>query len=621
MKFTVAISVGILAVIFAALFTSSTEVLQDSIAIEFSTHVENESSRGSSSGENRLVAGKETLLTFRLTNNKTGQPITGLEPEVSFYTAGEHDYAREHEHFDGHHLTRKLNMAKVQLFVLNSGRGTVEVLDTFGSYDPRSNAIKNMGTMTSKVIMLKNTGSRTGDITADRYGDHIYVTLPDDDLVVVVNTINREVVKYIDAGSNPDLMFLQPGSRYLWVSSDGSFSIIDTVNNAPAGTVWTGKGYHQVAFSPDHAYITNTQYNTVSVIRLEDLTKVKDIKVQRMPYGIDYSSSSKEIYVANSQEGTLTVIDAQTNSVKRLIPLSAGIETVRFSQDGRRGVVLNKYENSAYVIDADAGKMIKVVKTGEVPGAVEFMGEYALVRNAYSNDVTYINTEDPDISNNEIVGTQPPLNVTPRSLQVTSYGDEAVIASPRDGRVYFMHEMSGQPMAMSSATVEYGSDSVAVVENKIHETSPGVYRQYVVLEREGLYALEFSTAEINATFRIEVLPDAAAGQMEITPLFKNKTFVKGDISTVRYLITDGRTGAPVENITDLTYIAIKPATGKGIWTERYPARHAGNGTYEAEVVFPEDGDYMISLISSTLNRAGYRTEYEYINVRNASSAR
>lgn len=56
----------------------------------------------------------------------------------------------------------------------------------------------------------------------------------------------------------PGGMFLQPESRYLWVTSAGSVSIIDTDSNILVRTIETGKGYHQVAFSPDNAYVTNS---------------------------------------------------------------------------------------------------------------------------------------------------------------------------------------------------------------------------------------------------------------------------------------------------------------------------------------------------------------------------
>ncbi len=604
MKLTIIISFIALAILSALIFIEA-RVESGSIDVEFTTQVlDNENS---TQGENILVAGKNALLTFKLKDNRTGKPVSELSPDISFYIPGEHDETREHKHADGYHLTGgELNMAKLQLFVLNSERGTIEVLDTLGGYDPRPKAIKNMGTMTSKVIRLKGSAA---DLLGGRYGDYLYATLPGEGQVAAVNTISHEVVKYIDAGNTPGQMFLQPGSKYLWVSSSNGTSIIDTERNTLVKTIETGKGHHEIAFSPENAYITNSQYSTVSVIRLADLKKLEDINVEMAPYGIDYSNVSHEIYVANSLSGTLSVIGEGTGSIKKHIQMSRGIEIIKFSPDGKRGVVLNKYENSAYVIDAATGSIIKTVKTGEMPSSVAFMDEYALIRNTYSNDLTYISMLDPGVSNNELVGTQPPLNATQRSLQTTSYGDEVVVTSPRDGGIYFMHKMNGQPMVMSSTRVEFGSDAVAIIENKLHETGPGVYQQYILLEREGVYVIEFRTSNLNTTFKIEVLPDRTIGFQ--TTLF-NKTSIKGIPTVLQYRITERKTGQPEENLTDLVFIVIKP--GKGAWTKRLPSKYIGNGIYEAKMTFPEEGEYMVTLASSRLSSRGYEIEYDYIMV-------
>ena len=286
--------------------------------------------------------------------------------------------------------------------------------------------------MTSKVIRLKGSpGQKIADIIAGRYGDYVYATIPNESQVAVVNTISREVEKYIDVGAMPGIMFLQPKSRYLWVSNDdgGSVSIIDTDSNVIEKTIETGKGYHQIAFSPENAYITNSETGAVSVIKLDSLTRQMDIEAGRGSYGAGYSKVSNEVYIANILQGTVIAIDTRNNKIKNNIPLSRGVETVHISPDGRKAVVLNRHGNTAHIIDAANGSAV-AVKTGEAPGEVAFMEEYALVRNTYSPDVTYISMTDTGISNNEIVGSEPTMTRVPHSLIATSYGDEVVITSP-----------------------------------------------------------------------------------------------------------------------------------------------------------------------------------------------
>ena len=281
-------------------------------------------------------------------------------------------------------------------------------------------------------------------------------------------------------------------------------------------------------------------------------------------------------------------------------------------------VVLNRHGNTAHIIDAANGSYV-TIKTGEAPGEVAFMEEYTLIRNTYSSDVTYISMTDPGISNNEVVGSEPTLTWMPHGITATSYGDEVVITSPREEKIWFMHKMNGEPMAMSSATVEYGSDAAAIVENRLHETSPGIYQQYIILDREGAYDIEFKTQKIKASFKIEVLPDLTVGFRTI-PL-SNKTYRAGKPATLQYRIIERKTGRPEENLTDLIFIVIRPGAGKGTWTKRSLSRYLGNGTYEATITFPEEGEYMVTLSSSVLSRKGYETAYDYLTVSSAAALR
>ncbi len=487
--------ISVLTVLSVAIFISSRVASQGSITVDFTTSILNKDENNTQE-ENYLVAGKDAIITFKLIDGSTGQPISGLNPEVTFSSLETGESVAVHRHFSTSQVIKsELSLPKIQLFVLNSERGTIAVQGT------------------SEVIKLK--GSRVSDMVADRFGDYVYATLMNESQVAVADAISHKVVKYIDVGTMPGGMFLPTESRYLWVTGEGSVSIIDTDRNILVRTIETGKGHHQVAFSPENAYVTNSGSDTVTVIRLSDLTKQKDIEVQRAPYGIDYSNASDEVYVTNILQGTVTIIDAGTNKIKEHIPFSKGIEIIRFSPDGHLGVVLNQHANVAYVIDSLNRSFIKTVRTGEAPNDIVFINQYALIRDSYSSDLTIIRLDRLYLSNNAEIGSKPSLTWMPHSLITIPYGDEAVATSPREGKVWFVQKTKIDVAAINSASVEYGSDAVAVVESKLHETDPGIYRQYIKLDRTGSYDINFRTQKtgINATFKIEVLPD----QESVTP--------------------------------------------------------------------------------------------------------
>ncbi len=492
-KLFIIVLTGALILLSAGIFISSRVASQGSMTVEFTTKILN-TDENNKQEENYLVAGKDAMITFRVIDSSTGHPVSGLNPEVAFSSLETGEKVAVHRHFSASQVLKsELSLPKIQLFVLNSEQGTIAVQGT------------------PEVVKLK--GSRVSDMITGRFGDYVYAALLNESQVAVVDAISHKVVKYIDIGMMPGGMFLQPESKYLWVSNEGTVSIIDTDKNILARTIETGKGYHQVAFSPENAYITNSKSDTVTVIRLSDLTKQGDIDVQRAPYGIDYSNASNEVYVANILAGTITIIDAGTNKIKDHIPFSKGIGIIRFSPDGRLGVVLNEHANVAYVIDSLNRSFIKTMRTGEAPNDIVFMNQYALIRDSYSSDLTIIRLDRLYISNNAEIGSRPSLTWMPHSLTTIPYGDEAVATSPREGKVWFVQKTKIEVAAINSATVEYGSDAVAVVESKLHETDPGIYRQYIKLDRKGSYDINFRTQKINATFKIEVLPD----QKSVTP--------------------------------------------------------------------------------------------------------
>ncbi len=606
----------LLAVISGIIFLNSRGGINEGMSVEFTTRILDD--HGNVSLEERqIVAGKDAQLTFRLINKKTGEAISGLDPGISFFLLGNNNEVLEHQHIGSALFGNEMNLAKIQLFVANSEKGTIEIVDIFGNNDPRPQTMQSMGLMSSKLIAFKGAPKqKIGDFLAGRYGDYLYATLPRENQVAVVNTLRLEVEKYIDVGVEPGTLFLQPKSKYLWVSDEGSssVSIIDTINNTLMRTIATGEGYHQIAFSPEFAYVTNNKSNTVSVIRLKDLTKVGYTTVENSPYGIDYSNVSNSVYVANTYSGTVSVLDDRTHDFRQRILLSPGIETLKVSPDGRLAVVLNQYEDKAYIIDAQTGNINRTVRTAQGPDYVFFMGDYAIIHNIYDSAITYFNLYNTNISNNVPVSSQPPLEGKPHVIAVSYYGDELVLTNPKDPYVYFMHTMYGEPMPMSSATAGFGSDAVVIVENKPHETGPGIYQQYIKFDKAGPYDVELKTPEINATFRLEVLPDPNKKEFRVVSLFKDQVFKSGVPSEVQYQITDARTGKYIEDLKDAIFIVIKPPSIKGTWSNRVQTRNAGNGTYEATITFPDEGYYIIALSSNTLKSNGYEGIFNYVTV-------
>ena len=82
MKLAVILPTIALAILSIQIFLDSRASSQGDISVEFMTLILE--GDNSTEGVNELVVGKEALLTFRTKDRKTGQPISGLDPDISF---------------------------------------------------------------------------------------------------------------------------------------------------------------------------------------------------------------------------------------------------------------------------------------------------------------------------------------------------------------------------------------------------------------------------------------------------------------------------------------------------------------------------------------------------------
>ncbi|MCX5642303.1 MAG: YncE family protein [Candidatus Omnitrophica bacterium] len=81
-----------------------------------------------------------------------------------------------------------------------------------------------------------------------------------------------------------------------------------------------------VAINPagSYAYVTNFDYNTVSVIDTEDNTVTDTITVGRRPTGVAITPDGNHVYVANNSDEEVSVIQTSDNTVTDTITVGAG---------------------------------------------------------------------------------------------------------------------------------------------------------------------------------------------------------------------------------------------------------------------------------------------------------
>lgn len=146
--------------------------------------------------------------------------------------------------------------------------------------NPTNNQLVQISTATRQVMNTIPLGQGTHDFTdlvISPDGDFVYI--PVGNLVAVVSTTSKEVVKIITIGGefvgDLDLtgVAVAPDGKFVYVANaeENSVAIISTEINSVVDTITVGRGPGEIAVNPDGTaiYVANFQDNSVSVIARE----------------------------------------------------------------------------------------------------------------------------------------------------------------------------------------------------------------------------------------------------------------------------------------------------------------------------------------------------------------
>lgn len=554
-----------------------------------------------------LVAGSDATVTFRLSDARTGSPITGLHPNGWINSNRLNHLPNEAECKDqikvlsGGLLSARAEIDLNSYLVLTINHdNTISVINPLVSFSK---------TKLESLITLPGTGA---DWALSKNKELLYVTLPEQSMVAVVDTQLRKIVSQVLTGemTKPTRTQLQPDGRYLWVGLDGSpkVVVIDTKTNKIASTITVGDGLHSITFTADSrfAYITNTGSDTVTAVDAKSLAKVAELKVAKTPVAVAYSSASGLIYAASVNGETISVIDPAKQQVVRNILIERGVVALRFEPKGRYGFAVNQVDSTVSVIDASTNTLIGKTSVVKEPDQVVFTGSYAYIRGLASEKFSLIELNDVPtgkISTVDVQGGQRPASDVPKEIGVADMiaplpeGNGAMIANTADAMFYYYTEGMMAPMG-SFSNYKRRPRALMVLDRSLSEVSPGVYSTPVKLTKAGSFVVPFflNQPQLANCFELSIgeSPDKAGEvartAIRIEPLFKGGQFKAGETIKIRFKITDPATNKPVTKLEDVQVLSFEPP---GIWQQRQWAKETGNGIYEIEQVFPHDGIFNV----------------------------
>jgi YVTN family beta-propeller protein len=288
---------------------------------------------------------------------------------------------------------------------MENGAGNMDILgDDPGTYEPGSNGTLYVLNGNDSVSVINATtdekigedipvGNGPREIVVDDFADKVYVANYDNASISVINGWSNRKIEDIPVGVRPTAidLYQDPSSissnGRIYVANDGNdtVSVIDGSDNTKIGEDIPLPGASGpsdidalqdsiVGVSHNKVYVANRYNNSVSVIDVNNNTRIKDIPVGDGPEAIAsypddldadaiYQFVNPTVYVANygidSIFDSVSVINATTDEkIGEDIPVGNGPSDIGVNKLTNTVYVVNSISDSISVIDSIANEVV-----------------------------------------------------------------------------------------------------------------------------------------------------------------------------------------------------------------------------------------------------------------------
>ncbi len=554
-----------------------------------------------------LTEGDDTAVRFKISDQSTGNPLSGVYPSAWL------DLLRPDESAEAKCVPRVGELLGSDLFnrpALDLNVYYVLALNedaTISVVDPR------FGFGGSKLLSMVELDGPGEDWVLSPDKTRLYVSTPDSGRVAVVDAASWKVIARIELGGHPRRLALQPDGSYLWAAlDDGGVAAVHAADLTVAARIATGAGPHDLAVSDDgrFVFVTNRGARTLSIVDAAKLARERDVPLGMAPSSVSFSPLAKTAYVASEEDGTIVAVAADREEPVARIQTAPGLGAVRFAPGGRFALVPNPRANRVFILDAAAGRLIQTAEVEGGPDQIDFSDTLAYVRRRDSGvlmmiPLLQIGEAGKPVPLVDTPGGESPFGKvsrpSPSDSIVRAPGETAVlIANPGDRSIYYYEEGMAAPLG-SFSNYDREPRAVLVVDRTLKERRPGLYETVVKAPPPGRYRVAFFL-DAPRTVHCFELTVAASPELEakrlreaparVQPLMADRTAAAGRPVPLRFLLTDPGTGKPLDGLKDVTIMLFQ---SPGNWQHREPGRQVAPGTYEAEIAPPEPGRYQAAV--------------------------
>jgi YVTN family beta-propeller protein len=237
-------------------------------------------------------------------------------------------------------------------------------------------------------------------LVTDREGNRVFFVHPE----------THETVASIRTGDEPREIAVTPDGKTAYVANyndpKNTITVLDLVDLVKVKDINPEPDWlpHGLAITKDgkRLYAACTATRSVSEMSLPDGKVLRSIKtMEKLGRQLVLTPDNKTIYVANQVNGNVTYIDVAAGARKGSIRSGDGCEGIAVSPDGKEVWTTNRRDNTILVIDTATKKPKNQLDCEGYPLRVEFTldGRNALVSCAELNEIAVF-----DASSYEIVG-------------------------------------------------------------------------------------------------------------------------------------------------------------------------------------------------------------------------
>lgn len=562
-----------------------------------------------------LKSGEAVKIGFQISEKNVSEGLSNLHPAAWLIRRGR-DQKKPDSAQCGRNVRRLLRRGVLQepemslngykLITLNSD-------NSIGIYNPL------VSLASSNLMALIPLKTPAASWIFDQPSARIYVSLPKENQVAVVDLHRRKLARMIPVGEQPTAIWEQAGSA-IFVGNEGSgtVSVIDRNTQEVIKTIDVGPGPLTFASDENHQSLYIASGGNGNIIAYDTTDGTLKIKARvflgQGDFLMAYSAISKMLYVSDKETGNLTILSGSDLKVVKKLRMSGNVTSLGTSRDGRFLLVLHQKGNLLEVLSTETNERSHVLSTPDHPDYLEFSPLFAYIRNRGQGNVSILqtsalkNVEAPPFAHipmGQAISTEIPTRPGVSPIAILPNGGGALVASPSDKTIYYYMETG--MMAPSNSFKTYTAIPLGLFiydHSLVERETPGYYETATRFEYGGVYDVHFllSNPKTVLCFELRVSGPAAPEVVKLKlpvlkNLFESESYAPGMVSRLRFKLEDPESREALSKIQDLRVLGFLQSSG---WQKRAWTSSLGEGIYEVELTFPKAGRYHILLESRSL---------------------